>query len=70
MCIELCADSQQDIVDVLSWTRLVIELASAPTAIGKNVGLGQVNIVEMKVPFASKHKNLFAWQWSCVPGCI
>jgi hypothetical protein len=55
MCIEICANSQQDLVDVLPWSWLFIELASTQTAIGGNEWERHVDVVEVKVAFASEH---------------
>jgi hypothetical protein len=58
VCIELRSDSQQQLVDVLSWSRRFVELASTQTAIGGNEWERYVDVVKVKVAFASKHSNL------------
>lgn len=55
MCIELCANSQQHLVDVLCCSRLFTEFASAQTAIGENAWKRYVDVVELKVASTDMH---------------
>jgi len=64
VCIELCANSQQRLVDVLSCSRLFTEFASAQTAIGENASERYVDVVEVKVASTDMHKDLFALDFS------
>ena len=55
MRIELRANPEQQFVNVLSWVRPFIELASAPTAIGVNRWKRHIDVVEVEVSFDCVH---------------
>jgi len=59
MCIEFLSNSQQHFVDVLSGAKLIIELVSTIIAIGGNRWRRDIDVVEVKVAFASKHTTSF-----------
>jgi hypothetical protein len=68
--IELRSNSQQHFIDVLSPFRLTAKFASAPVAIGGNAWERHIDIVEVKVAFASEHSNLFKSPQSLTTLCI
>ena len=55
MRIEFPADPQQYIVYPVTWPRLRLERLPAVAALGGDVGLLHVDIVEVKVPINSNH---------------